>query len=72
MKIAIMDIDKAMDAARRKEIILKMQYRLLETVPFAQSHWETNLMGHWPDVRDYLTLTDTFANNKWQEVWLAK
>lgn len=60
------------DPAKRKEIILKMQRHLLDTVPLVLSHWEIYLTGLWPEVRNYLTITDSYANNKWQEVWLAK
>ncbi|MBI2906237.1 MAG: hypothetical protein HYX92_01135 [Chloroflexi bacterium] len=63
---------RTMDVAKRKELLLKMQHRILEMVPFVLSHWIDDLMGLWPEVRDYkhgLTLYDNFQH---ENTWLAQ
>ncbi|MBI2906524.1 MAG: ABC transporter substrate-binding protein [Chloroflexi bacterium] len=62
---------RAMDPAKRKEIVLNMQRKLHELAPFSVLYWAIYESGFWKEVR-HVGDVSVYNNMKFQNVWLAK
>lgn len=63
---------RALDPARRKQIVFDMQRRLFELVPCSILLWTVNEMGYWREVRDFKPGIGNYNNSKFQNIWLAE
>ncbi|MBI2910232.1 MAG: ABC transporter substrate-binding protein [Chloroflexi bacterium] len=64
--------DRALDPAKRKQIVLDMQRRLHELVPSSILFWYGSQLGVWKQVQDLKPGIGLYSNLKFQNVWLAK
>ncbi|MBI2906525.1 MAG: hypothetical protein HYX92_02585 [Chloroflexi bacterium] len=63
---------QALDEAKRREIVLNIQRRLHEIVPFSALYWSIYQVGIWKEVRGLGEIVNFYNNMKFQNVWLAK
>ncbi|MBI2906521.1 MAG: ABC transporter substrate-binding protein [Chloroflexi bacterium] len=63
---------RTMDVAKRREILLKMQYKVLETIPFVVSHWQNHLGAMWPEVRNVRPGLTVYNNHQHENTWIAQ
>ncbi|MBI2906278.1 MAG: ABC transporter substrate-binding protein [Chloroflexi bacterium] len=63
---------RALDPAKRKEIVLSMERRLHELVPSSILHWQAYIFGNWKEVRDLKPGIGVYNNLKLQNVWIAE
>lgn len=63
---------KSLDVAKRKEIILRMERKLLETLPSTVLAWHAHIMGWYPKVRGYLPGLTVYNNVDYFATWLAE
>lgn len=61
-----------LDTAKRKEIILKIQRKLLDTVPAIVLAWHAHIMGWYPKVKDYVPGWTVYNNVDYYVVWLGQ
>lgn len=59
------------DTAKRKEIVLRMQERIMESVVNISLYWTTHHLAWWNLVKDY-RIPQEHYNHKHEDVWLAK
>ena len=63
---------RALDVAKRKEIVVNMQRRMFELVPSAMIAWHVGQVGWWNEVKNYKAGIGLYNNLKFQNVWIAK
>ncbi|MBI2908206.1 MAG: ABC transporter substrate-binding protein [Chloroflexi bacterium] len=62
----------AMDVAARKKLVIELQKRGLEVVPYVVLSWAYQRVGIWNEVRNYKAPIGNYNNHKFQDVWMAK
>ncbi|MBI2909053.1 MAG: ABC transporter substrate-binding protein [Chloroflexi bacterium] len=65
------DQSSTLDTAKRKEIITKMQRKLLDTVPAIVLAWHAHIMGWYPKVRGFVPGLTISNNVDYLKAWLG-
>ncbi|MBI2909659.1 MAG: ABC transporter substrate-binding protein [Chloroflexi bacterium] len=63
---------RALDPAKRKNIVLESQRRLHELVPASMLFWYVYELSYWSEVKDWKAGIGIYNNLKFQNVWLQK
>lgn len=63
---------RTMDQAKRKEVVTRLQWLILEKLPFVQMHWVNAILGWWPEVRNFKKPLTQYSYWRLEDVWLAR
>lgn len=63
---------QALDPAERLRLVHEMERKALLGFGRLISHWRMNMLGHWPEVRNYKIHSSIYNNQRFQDVWIAK
>lgn len=66
------DQSSTLDTAKRKEIITKMQKKLLDAVPAIVLAWHAHIMGWYPQVKDFVPGLTVYNNLDYVNTWLGQ
>jgi peptide/nickel transport system permease protein len=59
-------------AEMRRRLVHDMERKALLGFGRLISHWRMNILGHWPEVRNYKIHPSLYNDQRFQDVWLAK
>jgi len=63
---------QTLDPVARKHLVQEMERKALLGFGRILTHWRTNMLGHWPEVRNYRLHNSIYNNQRFQDVWLAR
>jgi len=63
---------QTLDFEERLRLVHEMERKALLAFGRLVSHWRMNILGHWPEVRNYKIHSSLYNNQRFQDVWIAK
>ena len=63
---------RRLDVARRRDIVRKMQERILDQAAYVISYWDLYYRAWWKEVHDYEPGNGLYDNLKMDKVWISR